>query len=200
VAEVVGGAAQQGGAGLAAHGPRAGGDGPADISSKQASNDGEASRAVEGVEHGCKGVIGCAKVGPQPLVFGPARQHRSGGHAAHAGQGHGAATWPHTVQQHAQCHHQGGAEQGGGRPGSDGGVVASGPGNAGPAGREGQQVVGPPAIGQVPGIPEQPQGPELDGDAQPGPQQVVAGAADHSAAFAASVPSGCPPAAPAPPT
>ena len=118
-------AAQQGGSGLAADGPGAGGDAEADEGHEQAGDDGEAARAVEAVEHGQRRVAGGAEVGPQALVLGPAGEQGGGGHASDAGQCHGAAAGADAVQEHAPAHDQGGAEQGHGGPGVVGGIAGA---------------------------------------------------------------------------
>ena len=83
-------------------------------------------------------------------------------------------------------HDQARSEQGDAGPGKVGRPVADVLVAPRHAGREAAQIVQPLVGGEVPGPPEQPQRPELDGEAQPDPEQVVAGALDHSAACAAS--------------
>ena len=190
VAEVVGAAAQQGRAGLAANGPGAGGDAPADEGHEQAGDDGELVREAGLVEQHERRVARDAEVGAQAHPLGPGGEQGGGGHAGDARHGHGAGAGAAPLGGGARAPGPGGAEQGDGGPGGQRHPVAGGPGTAGLVGREGQQEVGPPAIGQVPGPPEQPQGPELDEDAQADAEQVVAGPLDHAAASASSAATG----------
>ena len=154
VTEVIGAAAQQGRAGLAADGPGAGGDAEADEGHEQAGDDGELVREAGLIEQHQGRVTRGAKVRAQAHPFGPGGEQGGGSHAGDAGQGHGAAAGADAVQEDARAHDQGGAEQGDGGPGGQRHPVAGGPLPAGLVGGKGQQVVGPPAIGQVPGIPE----------------------------------------------
>ena len=114
-------------------------------------------------------------------------EHRGDRHAGDAADPHQAAEQPGAVDDDAGEHQHGGAAQRGDGPGAPEQILVPAHllrGQAAEVGEAEQDAVAVDGVGDVPDPPEQPEWPELQGDPQPDPDQVVAGAVDHSAAAA----------------
>ncbi len=187
MAEVVGAGAEQERRPAAANGEGPGQPGNRRDHHHHAKQAGGDHGGVGVMEHVVEGVTLTEQTG-QALHLGIHGEPCGDGHAGDTGDPHQPAEQPGAVCHHGEERQQGRTEQGGHGPGPPEQILVPAHllgrkvADVGGAEQDGVAVEG---VGEGPGEPEQPERPELDGDAQRDPEQVVAGALDHSAASAA---------------